>query len=51
MTAEWTAVLSDFYNDFSKDLEKAQSDMEGKKVKALCRIQEEPYSHDQKVQE
>ncbi|MBR2027862.1 MAG: type I DNA topoisomerase [Oscillospiraceae bacterium] len=30
---EWTAVLSDFYNDFSKDLEKAQSDMEGKKVK------------------
>ena len=30
---EWTAVLSDFYSDFSKDLEKAQSDMEGKKVK------------------
>ena len=30
---EWTAVLSDFYTDFSKDLEKAQADMEGKKVK------------------
>jgi DNA topoisomerase-1 len=38
---EWTAVLSDFYTDFSKDLEKAQSDMEGKKVKVPDVVTEE----------
>ena len=30
---EWTAVLADFYADFSKDLDKAREDMDGKKVK------------------
>lgn len=30
---EWTQVLSEFYDTFSKDLAKAQEEMEGKKVK------------------
>ncbi|MBQ6928680.1 MAG: type I DNA topoisomerase [Oscillospiraceae bacterium] len=38
---EWTAVLSDFYSDFSKDLEKAQADMEGKKVKVPDEVTDE----------
>jgi len=38
---EWTAVLADFYTSFSKDLEKAQADMEGKKVKVPDVVTEE----------
>ncbi|MBE6887109.1 MAG: type I DNA topoisomerase [Ruminococcaceae bacterium] len=30
---EWTQVLAEFYESFSRDLEKAQENMEGKKVK------------------
>ena len=30
---EWTAVLAEFYDKFKADLDKAQADMEGKKVK------------------
>ena len=38
---EWTTVLGDFYQDFRADLEKAQADMEGKKVKVPDELSDE----------
>ena len=38
---EWTAVLADFYDGFSKDLEKAKAEMEGKKVKVPDEVSDE----------
>lgn len=38
---EWTQVLREFYDSFSKDLEKAQENMEGKKVKVPDEVTDE----------
>ncbi len=38
---EWTQVLGEFYESFSRDLEKAQEEMEGKKVKVPDEVTEE----------
>lgn len=38
---EWTQVLAEFYESFSKDLEKAQEEMEGKKVKVPDEVTDE----------
>ena len=38
---EWTQVLAEFYDTFSKDLAKAQEEMEGKKVKVPDEVTDE----------
>ena len=38
---EWTQVLGEFYESFVKDLEKAQEEMEGKKVKVPDEVTDE----------